>query len=135
MDAQFEKAIRMKLRFETPQGVVTVEDLWDLPLTAAANRANLDDVARSLAVQIKEQGEVQSFVVKRESKDERLELGLDIVKRVIEVRLAEREATERRRENRAKKQEILAIIAEKQSMGLREKSSDELAAMVAELQD
>ena len=29
----FEKAARLKLRFTSPSGVVSVEDLWDLSLT------------------------------------------------------------------------------------------------------
>ena len=29
----FEKATRKKLRFNTAHGVLSVEDLWDLPLT------------------------------------------------------------------------------------------------------
>ena len=29
----FEKAARLKLRFDTSKGLVTVEDLFDLPLT------------------------------------------------------------------------------------------------------
>jgi hypothetical protein len=40
-DVLFQKATRAKLRFETPKGLLSVEDLWDLPLTSAINKANL----------------------------------------------------------------------------------------------
>ena len=34
----FQKASRLKLRFDSPKGLLSVEDLWDLPLTSAGNR-------------------------------------------------------------------------------------------------
>ena len=54
MEQMFEKASRAKIRFETSKGSLTVEDLWDLPLTSNTGKADLDDIARGLHSQLKE---------------------------------------------------------------------------------
>lgn len=50
----FEQTSRLKLRFDTTKGMLTAEDLWDLPLTSDAGKANLDDVAQSLHRELKD---------------------------------------------------------------------------------
>lgn len=42
----FEQASREKVRFQTQVGQVSVEDLWELPLSSKANKPNLDDIAK-----------------------------------------------------------------------------------------
>ena len=98
----FEQASRLKLRFGSPQGPLTVDDLWDLPLTSRTNRANLDDIARFYSRELKEQ-ETESFVTKPARKDKILVLGFEIVKRVIEVRLEENKALKDKTDKAAKK--------------------------------
>lgn len=131
MEAMFEKAVRMKLRFETAVGFLTVEDLWDLPLSST-RYASLDDVARGLHRELKE-AEETSFVVKTSAADERLQLAFDVVKHVIDVKLAEVEAEKTRAENKARKQKLLSLIAEKQDESLKASSVEELQAMVEAL--
>jgi hypothetical protein len=127
----FEKSSRLKLRFDTSLGYISVEDLWDLPLTST-RAVNLDDIARSLHREIKDFAE-ESFVVKATAADEKLQLGFDIVKHVIDVKLAEKEETETKAANRLKKQKLLSLIAEKQDEGLKGKSVEDLQAMVEAL--
>ena len=80
----FEKASRLKLRFNTPVGLLGVEDLWDLPLTSkAAFATNLDDLARDLSKRVAETEE--SFV----PKDVKTNLSFDIIKHIIKTRLEE----------------------------------------------
>lgn len=128
----FEKAARLKLRFDSPQGQLSVEDIWDLPLTSATNRANLDDVARKLSKQVKE-AETESFVIKPAKANEATVLKFDIVKHIIEVRLAENEAAATARANKEKKQQLLSLIAQKENEQLAGQSIEDLRKMVEAL--
>lgn len=128
----FEKASRMRLRFNTDKGVLTVDDLWDLPLTSTTGRANLDDIARSLHKKI-QQEETVSFVSPNTNKIPAELLQFEIVKHIIDVRLAENAEKAKAQENREKKQRILGLITEKQDEAMRGKSLEELKTMLSEL--
>lgn len=128
----FEKASRLKLRFPSPKGALTVEDLWDLPLTGSTGKANLDDLARTLHQQFESQ-KIGSFVTKATPITAGTQLQFDIVLRVIEVRLAENEAAAQREAARAKKQQIMEIISRKETEALSGASLDDLRAMLSSL--
>lgn len=125
----FEKASRKKLRFESPKGFLSVEDLWDLPLTSSTGRANLDDIARGLHRQLNNSNDV-SFVVKEQKSDETIQLGFDIVKHIIDIRIAENEAQLVAKANKEKKQMLLGIIAQKENEQLLNMPMDELKKIV-----
>ncbi len=126
--ADFEKATRIKLRFECAQGQLSVEDLWDLPLKHTS-RANLDDIARALSRRLREES-VESFVDKPPKADETCQLAFDIVKHVIDAKLAERDAAKLAAENREKKQRLLATLAKKEDEKLSELSIEDLRAQI-----
>lgn len=129
----FEKAFRMKLRFDSPQGQLTVEDLFDLPLTAkTANRANLDDIACTLHAALQDSSPV-SFVEEKSSKNETLELKFEIVKYIIAVRKQENEAKLKLVEKREQKQQLLALLNEKENEALRNLSVEEIRKRIEEL--
>lgn len=129
----FEKASRLKLRFPTPQGGLSAEDLWELPLTSnRVNQANLNNIAKEVSRELKAHGE-EDFVNPRTAVDETLQLRLDIVKHVIHVRQAENMAARELSERREKKERLLELIAKKQDQQLEGKSLEELTAMVEAL--
>jgi len=109
----FEKATRQKLRFQTDKGLLSVEDLWDLPLTSQHGRTNLDDIARGLHGQLKNSNDV-SFVVKERKSNESVQLAFDIVKHIIDVKLVERDAAQLAATTKEKKQQIMQLIANKE---------------------
>jgi len=128
----FEKAVRMKLRFDSPQGALSVEDLWELPLTSTKGRASLNDVAKVVARQLKSEGE-EDFVNPQSGADKVLQFKLDLVKHVIQTRQAENEAERNLAERKEKKARLLELISRKQDQQLEAKSMEELQQMVAGL--
>lgn len=125
----FEKASRLKLRFETARQSITVEDLWDLPLEQGA--VNLNAVAQIVNRDLQESGE-ENFVSKKSESDAVHQLKLEIVKYVISVRLAEKEAKANAAATRERNELILELIAKKQNQELEGKSVEELKAMLGQ---
>ena len=130
----FEKATRGHYRFASPQGALTVEDLWDLPLVSKnPARASLDGIAKTLYKQLKETTEIESFVSEHPRADADLQAQFDLVKHIIKVRLAENEAETQKAKRAAEKQKILEIISRKQDAQLEAAPIEDLIARVNEL--
>lgn len=130
----FAFATKKKIRFETSKGLLSVEDLWDLPLTSDNGRPNLDDIAKGIYKAMKE-GEEVSFVKSNAASNAAfnvLKTKFDIVKYIIDVKLAEAEAAKKAKEIKARNQRILGLIAQKEDEALASKSKEELLAMLAE---
>lgn len=133
MEQLFEQATRKKLRFSTVSGTLSVEDLWDLPLTSK-NFLNLDTLAQALNAQVKETEGTISFVTPEKSpKNEELELSFEIVKHIIAVKVAERDARKDANERADKKQKLLALLDKKENEQLEGLSAEELRKQIAEL--
>lgn len=129
----FEKASRMKLRFEAPNGLLGTEDLWGLPLKSSRpNQTNLDDIARGLHQRIKNQEDI-SFVDDAKAADTETQLKFDIVRHVISVKKAEAAAAQEAKKNADLKQRVLEIKAKRADAALEGKSDDELDKLLATL--
>lgn len=128
--SNFEIATKHKYRFESDSGLLTVEDLWDLPLTAKGGRTSLDSVAKNLYKKLNE-NEV-SFVEDRSNSDTKLERMFDIVKHVIETRKAEAEATRKRQETAARNRRIRELIERKKDEKLENLEVEELEKLLEE---
>jgi len=128
----FERATRQKLRFDTSKGQLSVEDLWDLPLTSTRGHVNLDDLARGFHNQLKNNDDI-SFVDVDRKNDSVIQLKFDIVKHIIDVKLAERALAALKAENDMKKSRIMELIAQRQDEALSSKSIDELTEMLKDM--
>jgi hypothetical protein len=122
----FEKAARMKLRFSY-KGQITVEDLWDL------SAEKLDGIYRTLRV--KQRDSLQESLLKPIPGDEALNLRVDIVKHIVQVKLQEALAKRERAQMIAKGRRIATILAEKRDQSLRDKSEEELVKLLEELEE
>ena len=127
----FEKASRLKLRFATPQGAISAEDLWDISLTSNTGKANLNDIAKGLNAKLKSDDE--DFVAVKKAGATTDQLAFDIVKHVIAVRIAENEISAQARVNKEKKQQILSLIANKENEQLAGSSLEDLRRLADSL--
>ena len=130
-----EQGIRQRVRFESSQGLLSTEDLYGLPLEQPEKVrqpvANLDSIAVELDNQL--QSTSKSFV-RTKSKDATLtELKLEIVKHIIRVKKAEKDATKLANQNAAKKQQVLELIHQKKNESLASMPVEELEKMLADL--
>lgn len=129
----FEQAARAKLRFETSAGLLSAEDLFDLPLTSAVKKPNLDDIAKALHKKLRDEGDAVSFVTPAVKSTATDELRFEIVKHVIAVRIAERDAAAEAKARADKKQKLLELIDRKQNQQLEGQTLEELQAQLAAL--
>ena len=124
----FKQASKAKLRFNTNRGVLSVEQLWDLPQTGLSTlirsikeelkSANLDDELSFLSDSTPTKVDVEN------------QLRFEIAK---EVYMAKKAEAEELRDAKAKKehnQKILELIQEKKEGELKGKSIEELEAML-----
>jgi hypothetical protein len=125
-EKMFETAVRNKMRFPY-KGQISVEDLWDLDVNA------LDGIFKTLNSKVKVSQE-ESLLRTRSKESEELMVQIEIVKYIVSVKLAEIEARKNAEANRAKRQQILGILADKQESDLKNKSPEELQAMLAALE-
>ncbi len=127
----FEKASKLKLRFDTPKGNFAVEDLWDLPLTKSVS--SLDNIAKALNKAVKENGEEESFVTKTIRSNTKLNLKFEIVKHIIKVKLEEIDKAQKADETKVRKEQIMALIRDKKEGLDKEKSLEDLQEILNKL--
>lgn len=129
----FEYAARNKLRFQSVKGPLTAEQLWDVPLRSSDD-FNLNTVAKAASKALEESGE--NFVETKKTPDHaRREMVMEVVKYVIQTKLDEEKAAEKRAANRREKQQLMDILAEKQQGALSELSEKELKKRIAALEE
>lgn len=121
----FEYAAEKKLRFPY-RGMVAVEDLYDLTTT------ELDYIYKTLKREEKE-SEEESLLSNKSSEDISLTVKIEIIKHIVEKKLAQIEARKKAAENKEKKNKILEALSRKQDETLQSKSIEELQQMLEDL--
>jgi len=123
----FKEAARRKLRFSTVKGLISVEDLYDIPLTSR-DKFNLNDIAKNVYSSIKESIEVD-FVSETTSVDSDDELKLNILKDIIKDKQDEIKAKTELAVNKSHNELIDRLIQEKELENLKGMSIDDLKAL------
>jgi hypothetical protein len=121
----FEEAARKKLRIPSDRGELTVEQLWDLPLTSDRT-LSLDAVAQSVHVQLKATSETSFVKTKPNPRQAALQLQLDIIVYIIAVKQAEAETQAKANETRALRERLEAALISKQEKALEDMSEDDI---------
>lgn len=123
MSDLFKVAAKRKYRFNF-KGLISVEDLYDLKVE------ELDRIYRDLKSQQKSNSE-ESLLQTVSKEDKELNNKIEIIKTIVEDKLSAREKALRAAEKKAQNQKILEILADKKDAALKEKSIEELQAMIS----
>jgi len=123
----YERATRRKLRFNTTQGLLTTEDLFDLSLQS------LDTLAKSVNREVKA-GEEESFIETKTVEASEDELRLDLLKHVIKSKLTAAEAAKTRVARQARIARLKEILADKEDAAMGDKSTKAIKKEIEELE-
>jgi hypothetical protein len=118
MSDLFIVASRKKFRFASERGDLSVEQLWDLPLTSK-NGFNLNAVAIAVDSELKGLAEESFVETSTNPRRRELEQMLEVVKYVISVKELKRKLQD--------------AIAAKESLALLDASLDDLKAQLASI--
>lgn len=127
----FEKATREKYRFASSKGDLTVEELWDLPLSSAKG-VDLDTVAQKVYKEVKDSEEV-SFVKGSNPASTLLKAKLEVVKYIIDVKLLENEQRRIAADKKEQIDNIRRLISDKKAADLAGQSIEDLEKKLSEL--
>lgn len=128
----FEYSVRNKLRFPSSKGELTVEQLLDVPLRSR-DGFDLNAIARTVNKSVTAETEENFVETTKTAKATRAERTLEVVKLVIETKLADEAAAETRAAKKQEKEELLQILAEKQKGALSDLTEKELKRRIAAL--
>lgn len=125
----YKKAAKLKLRFTSSKGQLTVEQLFDLTMS------ELSSLIKKVNADLKKEARVDDDLGFLEGKDEAESLNslrFDILKDVYLTKKQEREEAATDQEKKARRQRISEIIAKKKDEALESLSIEELEKKLKE---
>lgn len=121
----YKEASKLSLRFTTPKGVLSVEQLWSL------NQTDLSNTIKAVKKVLKTIDDDElSFLESSKVVDKENQLRFDILKDIYLTKKAEAEAIKNIADIKEHNQKILTLITQKQDEELGGKSIDELRSML-----
>ena len=122
----FEFAARNKFRFNF-RGLISVDDLFDL------SPRDLDSIFKTLNSELKKVKEESLLEVKTQE-DQILDIKIEIVKYVFNVKQEEEQKRLKAKELKEKKQKLMEILKGKEEKDLLDKSTEDIQKMIDELE-
>lgn len=125
----YKQAVMLKLRFETPKGLLTVEQLFDLSMS------DLSTTIKKVNALIKKEQATDdelSFLEGVDTSETQNSLRFRILKDVYLTKKDARDAAALDFEKKQRNQRIAEIIAKKKDEALESKSIEELEKMLEE---
>lgn len=123
----YKEASKMKLRFATVKGNLSVEDLWDL------NLVTLDKMAVVIDEELSKNPK-KSFISEITPEDKVSKLKLDILKDIITTKLEDKAKKDSEKQRLSERKKLLEILAKKEAENLENLSIEELKKKIAELE-
>jgi hypothetical protein len=119
----YKSALKKKVRFKTPKGLLALEQLFDLSLK------ELDELAIELEKEV-ENSPKKSFLEETSEEDKLAKLKFEVAYDVLKTKIEARDKAQAAMETRKRNRKITEIIANKKDKELEEKSVEELEKML-----
>jgi hypothetical protein len=129
----FLLASRKKFRFSSERGELTVEQLWDIPLTSRSG-FSVNNIAIEVNRELKSLEEESFVETSKNPRRDTLRAMLELLKTVIAVRQEEAQKASEATERATKRQKIMEAIEAKEKEGLQSASLDDLKLQLAALE-
>lgn len=124
----YKNASKLKLRFQTTVGTLSVEQLWDL------NLSQLTSAIKSVKKILKKNDDDElSFLDEKNTVDTENELRFSILKDIYLEKKNELEKVKTEAERKRQREKLLTLIEEKKEASLKDLSLDELMKKLDEI--
>lgn len=124
MEKLFIEASRKGYRFNSQKGLLTTEDLWNLPVDNKIKTC-LYSIGKSLKLQLKN-SEENEFSDTASAEDTIVINQLEIVRHIIKVKLEEKATAVKSADNKRYKDKLLGILADKKDAALLDRSEADI---------
>lgn len=125
----FETATRKQYRYPSCKGMITTEDLWQLPLTSKSG-FDLDSVAKAINADLKARAEESFVTTSADPRKGVLQDMLAIVVHVIGVKQAENETARSLATRKAERDRLNEVLHVRTQAELLTKTPAEIQAMI-----
>ena len=134
MSDLFKKATKQNVVYPTTKGVLTLNDLWNIPLESKSPTAvTLDSILVSLDTELRKEKASTSFINKSSTSTASVkQLAFDVAHEILVERLEDKKANETRLAENQRKDRIKELIVEKKEDNLKNLSLEELEKLVSQ---